>query len=707
MEVLLLLRGDASSSYTGMAAPELIVMFNPRIFLLLLFLSSGLMSLSVRAEEQNMESLLQLDIDQLMQLRVVTASRHEQESWQAPAVITVLLGENLRRQGYRSLSEALARVPGIHVIQDGVGSHVVVRGVGSGQRAYARTLKLMLDGQPLGLRSDASQFLGPELIPLGVVERIEIVRGPASALYGADAYLGVINIITRRDAPSVRVQLGLGQEESAEHGASLELLASQGKGAWTALVTGAIAREDRSGRELPASSPHYNNFADPESREDINRPGNLYARLQHERESLRHTLAMHMSELDSTAEFLDFGTLSHDNRVNLRQQTLSWNSEWQASTEQNYQLRLAHAWGGPTDSEHLSLGQTGSHPEREFGYRAWDLGLEGQYAWTGHHVVGGLDGSWNSEEAFDVFSVNDSTGSRTQLSATQPDHLFRNLGAYLQYQWQPTEKQWALAMNWRHDSHNQYGDHDSYRVGLTSQLLPRLHGKLLYGTAFKAPNAFQLYAQPLYTGGILGNPGLEPETTKTLEGQLSWEAKANLLVTVTAYQMQVNKLIELQPFGLNQRWSNRGREDGHGLESELRWQQDHHQLGLSTAWHDTTVRLEQPLIPLAEVETASAPRLLARLDWRYVLPVAELGVEGRYVSERRASDSNIDINLRQVYTLPAYTIWRLNGFRQLGAHRVGLVLDNALDKRYAEPGYEGVDFPGQRRSLWLNWSWQH
>lgn len=681
-------------------------MISSRVFLLCLLLPSGLMPLSLRAAEQDMESLLQLDIDQLMQVRVVTASRHEQESWRAPAIITVLLGEDLRRQGYRSLSEALARVPGIHVIQDGVGSHVVVRGVGSGQRSYARTLKLMLDGQSLGLRSDASQFLGPELIPLGVVERVEIVRGPASALYGADAYLGVINIITRHDAPSVRVQLGIGNEEGADPGASMELLASQGEGAWTALVTGAIARENRSGRELPVSSPHYTAFADPESREDINRPGSLYARVQHERESLRHTLALHISELDSKAEFLDFGTLSHDNRINLRQQTLSWNSVWQASAAQNYQLRLAHAWGGPTDAEHLSLGQTGSHPEREFGYRAWDLGLESQYAWAGHHVVVGLDGSWNSEEAFDVFSINTSTGSRTQLSATQSDQLFRNLGAYLQYQWQPTDEQWVLAMNWRHDSHNQYGEHDSYRIGLTSQLLPRLHGKLLYGTAFKAPNAFQLYAQPLYTGDALGNTDLEPETARTLEGQLSWEARANLLMILTAYHTQVSKLIELQPFGLNQRWSNRGQEKGSGLETELRWQQDRHQLGLSASWHDTTVQLEQPLIPLPEVETASAPRLLTRLNWRYVLTEAELGVEGRYVSERRASDSNIDINLRQVYTLPDYTIWRLHGFRQWGAHRVGLVLDNAMDKRYAEPGYGGVDLPGQRRSLWLNWSWQ-
>lgn len=670
-------------------------------------LSFLLIPFAPAASGQDMDALLQMDIDELMQLRVVTANRHEQAVWKAPAVITVLEGDDLRRRGYRSLGEALTTVPGLHVIQDGVGFYVVARGVGSGQRSYARTLKVMLDGQPLGLRSDASQFLGPELIPLGVVERVEIVRGPASALYGADAYLGVINIITRQDAPAFRVQLGVGQQDAADPSAGIELMTSQRTGNWQGLVTASAAREDRSGRELPSSSPDVAQYSDITSRDDFNRPVSVYARLQNEQERARHVVSLHMSELDSMAEFMDFGTLSHDNRISLQQQTLSWLSEWQPDASQHYQLRLAYADGGPAASEHLSLGQGASRPEREFGYQAWEAALEGQLAWTAHHIVAGVDGSWDNEDPFDVFSINESTGKRTRLSPELKDRLFRNAGLYLQYQWQPLTSNWILALNWRHDSHNRYGDHDSYRVGLTGELRQDLHGKLLYGTSFKAPNAFQLYAQPLYVGDMLGNTGLEPETARTLEGQLSWQAQENLLLSVTAYHMQVRNLIELQPFGFNQRWSNRGEQNGHGLEAELRWQQGRHQVGLAPAWHDTIVRLEQPLIPAVEVQTASAPRLMLRADWRYVLDDMEFGAEGRHVSERRASDSNIDINLRDVYTLPSYTLWRVNGLRQFGAHRLGLVVDNLFDKRYAEPGYGGVDLPGQRRSVWLNWSWQH
>lgn len=673
----------------------------PAVALSLLLLPLPLLSVA-----QDMEALLQMDIDELMNLRVVTANRHEQEVWKAPAIITVLEGEDIRRRGYRSLGEALTNVPGLHVIQDGVGFYVVARGVGSGQRSYARTFKVMLDGQPLGMRSDASQFLGPELIPLGAVDRVEVVRGPASALYGADAYLGVINIITRPSPPSLRVQVGIGQQETADPSASAEVLVSEQGGAWQGLVTASVAREDRSGRELPSSSPLRESFDDTTSRDDFNRPVSLYARLQNEQEQSRHVLALHVSELDSMAEFLDFGTLSHDNRISLLQQTLAWSSEWRPAAGQHYQLRLAHAEGGPATSEHLSLGETASRPEREFGYQAWDAGLEAQLSWASHHVVAGVDGSWDNEEPFEVYNINESTGTRMQLSPDQKDRLFRNEGFYLQYQWQPVDWSWVLALNWRHDSHNRYGDHDSYRVGLTGELRENLHGKLLYGTSFKAPNAFQLYAQPLYVGDILGNTDLEPETARTVEGQLNWQARSNLMLSLTAYHLQVRKLIELQPFGFNHRWLNRGEQNGHGVETELRWQHGVHHVGFASAWQDTIVRLEQPLVPVVEVQTASAPRLITRADWRYVVDEMELGIEGRHVSERRASDSNIDINLREVYTLPSYTLWRVHGLRQYGDHRVGLSVDNLFDKDYAEPGYGGVDLPGQRRSVWLSWSWQ-
>ncbi|MDP2226423.1 MAG: TonB-dependent receptor plug domain-containing protein, partial [Moraxellaceae bacterium] len=395
------------------------------------------------------DALFELDISELANLPVVTASRHEQALWQAPAVMVVLEGEALRRRGYQSLAEALAWVPGFHVIDDGVGQYAVVRGVGGGQRAYGRTLKVMLDGQPLGIRSDATQFLGPELLPLGLVERVEIVRGPASALYGADAYLGVINIITRRDA-ATRVQLGAGREHKGGSAAAEVLAtAAPADGEWQATVAALQARHDRSGRQLPDSSPQPP-ATTAFSQNDESRPLSFYARVSREQAAQRHSLVLHASERDTDAEFLDFGRLSHDNRVALAQQTLSWESAFGEPGQSGSTLwRLAYAWGGPSEDERLSQGVPGSHPARDFGYRSWELAVEQQYRLERQHLVVGVDGSWDHEAPFEVFSVNNVTGDRIQLTPAEEERLFRNVGVYLQSQWQPwQERDWTLSLNW-------------------------------------------------------------------------------------------------------------------------------------------------------------------------------------------------------------------------------------------------------------------
>lgn len=654
---------------------------------------------------ENTPSLLDMDLSQLTQLPVVTASRHEQTLAQAPAVVVVLDGEDLRRRGYRSVAEALAQVPGFYVVNDGIGNYVAIRGINSGERAYGRTLKVMLDGQPLGVRSNGGQFLGPELLPMGIVERIEVVKGPASALYGADAYLGVINIITRSDPPRARLNLGLGHTQGSGSGASVaaEALTSASAGPWSSVVTASGERDNRSGQQLPASSPDYTSFSDTRSGVDLSHPLGSYARVRYSGARQSHTFALQASELEANGEFLDFGTLNPGNRLAISQQTASWLSEWEPTDQQHYQLRLAHAWGGPDNTEQrLNLGQTSIYPQVDFGYRSTELALEGQFGLGQHQLVLGADGSWDHESPFAVYSIGNN-GSATPLSPAQPGRLFRNAGLYLQYQWLD-EAGWSPSLNWRHDDSDHYGKHDSYRAGISRSITPRLSTKLLYGTSFQAPNAYELYAQPLYPGDVLGNPGLAPETASSTDLQVLWQLHDNLLLTVNAYHMTVSHLIELQPFGINQRWTNLGTEAGNGIATELRWQAGAHSLRLTTAYQRATVDVEQALTPTVHVPPSGAPSLLTGAEWLYRREASELGIESRYASARRASDSNISID--QAYQLPGYATVRLHALHQWGSQRITLALDNALDRRYSEAGYGGVDLPGSRRTLWLGWSWE-
>lgn len=660
------------------------------------------------ADPVSFDQLLSMDLAELTRIPVLTASRHEQQLWQAPAIVSVLDGDSLRHQGYRSVAEALTQLPGFFMVNDGVGQYAVVRGIGSGLRAYGRTLKVMIDGQPIGLRSNADPFLGVELIPMAAIDRIEVVRGPSSALYGADAYLGVINIITVRDGKPLQTQLDLGDTAHGGPSAGASVQATGSWNGWQGMISAGLAREDRSGLALPASSPRHEDFATSTSQDDISKPTSLYARASNTRDELTHSVALHVSERNSRGEFLDFGTLSHDNQLVERQQTLWWQGHWQADKDQDYQMRLAYAWGGNTPDEHLSLGQDANEPARDFGYEAGELAIESQRRLNRTHIVAGFDSSWDHEDPYTVFSIDRTTGNKVQLSPEADLQLFRNLGVYLQAQYRLMEdNDWELALNARNDQHNLYGNHSSYRIGITGSLGASLQFKLLHGSAFKAPNAFQLYSQPLFAGDALGNADLSVERAETTEAQLLWQATDDVLASVTLYRMEVDDLIELQPLGINTRWDNRGRQEGYGVETELRWRLVNHDLGLTTSWHDTQVTQETPLLPKQEVATASAPRLMATADWRYPLHPLQLGSMIRYVSERRASEDNIEANLREPYSLDAYTLLRLYATYSRESHRLTTALDNALDKEYAEPGYGGIDLPGKRRTLWLNWAWSY
>ncbi|MFL5348854.1 MAG: TonB-dependent receptor domain-containing protein [Hyalangium sp.] len=127
--------------------------------------------------------------------RVVTASRRAQSSLEAPNATTVITAEDIRLSGATSLVELLRRVPGADVMELGVGSaNFSLRGF---NQRIANKVLVLVDG-----RSEYQDFLGMTLwsslpISLEEIDRIEVIRGPGSALYGANAMLGVVNIITR------------------------------------------------------------------------------------------------------------------------------------------------------------------------------------------------------------------------------------------------------------------------------------------------------------------------------------------------------------------------------------------------------------------------------------------------------------------------------------------------------------------------------
>jgi outer membrane receptor for ferrienterochelin and colicins len=160
--------------------------------------------------------LTEMSLEDLMDVQVKTvasASRHQQDISDAPASVTIVTGEQIRRYGYRTLAEVLRSVIGFNVTYDRNYYYLGMRGVGLPGDYNARIL-LMVDGHRFNESTNDSFFSGPGLgIDMNDVKKVEIVRGPASALYGQNAMLAIVNVVTKgpADDSGNEVQVTLGE----------------------------------------------------------------------------------------------------------------------------------------------------------------------------------------------------------------------------------------------------------------------------------------------------------------------------------------------------------------------------------------------------------------------------------------------------------------------------------------------------------------
>lgn len=160
----------------------------------------------------------QLTLEELMEIRiatVVTASRHEQRVTEAPASVTIITADEIKKQGYRTLSGILASIPGLYVSNDRNYSYLGVRGFGRPGDYNSRIL-LLVDGHRLNDNIYDSAAIGTEFpLDIDLISHLEFVRGPGSSLYGSNAFFGVINVVTRSAVDvSKEVAFAAGDNES-------------------------------------------------------------------------------------------------------------------------------------------------------------------------------------------------------------------------------------------------------------------------------------------------------------------------------------------------------------------------------------------------------------------------------------------------------------------------------------------------------------
>ena len=191
-------------------------MKNFTLYISYLILISCVLQLSLFAQEHpTMEDLFEMSLEELMNVEVITASKKLEDIHKAPATIYVITGQDIINNGYYTLIEALENVPGVVPINLDFFAFGGQRGFLSN---FSQTL-ILINGREMQNLFAAETFISLQFVTNNI-KQIEIIQGPGSALYGANALVGVINIITKNkfhDYNGCEYHLEMGSEATKGH----------------------------------------------------------------------------------------------------------------------------------------------------------------------------------------------------------------------------------------------------------------------------------------------------------------------------------------------------------------------------------------------------------------------------------------------------------------------------------------------------------
>jgi outer membrane receptor for ferrienterochelin and colicins len=673
-----------------------------------------------------------LSLVKLLELKVA-ATKTSTSVEATPAAVTVITREEIVARQYQSVADALNHTTGFYVVDDHVLPNVGVRGMAGGLSSESGTIKVMIDGVPVTFHPTGGNWLGPELIALSAIERIEIVRGPTSSLYGADAFLAVVNIITR-NGDAVRggeVRTGGSLTSAGRFGNDVDAVAAGPAGPFEFLLSARYNYQDRSGLGLPETSPA------PRLPDDVNRnmPAEAlegrslvtFARATlHGRKHYRVRLIGRYARLDRNDEFSQWLQLSSTSRdasvtpthISLEQGSLTLAFEWEPSPELGFVARTTGFFDGPTADDHIEVGSDLFWVKRRFSSRGLGATLEMTYRPSKDiDVVAGLEQTFDREESLTASSI-----SKLALGGVQPGqplpgaeprgepNELNNFGALVQVRYSPFTEL-ALTGGLRFDRHSIYGAQSSGRAAAVLNPVAGLFLKLMGGTAFKAPSPALLYQNPLVAGGVIGNPELEPQRVTTVETQALYRFGNRLSASTGVSYNRLTDKAQLTLVDINQEAQNLAEVESVSWEtrvdanlargvdlytsSERVWaRQKTDEIG----YRRDLLADDNPIYP----EYVFRAGVMAQLP---SLPL-RLSAESMLVTRRNASDDNT-LEAGERYSLPPYALLDVGistvGVRFWGRRETAAALTarNVLDAEAADPGFAGVDYPLQARTIYL------
>lgn len=418
--------------------------------------------------------------------QVVTATRVATAVTDTIADVSIIDRATLELAGQTSLREVLSQQPGVQTASSG--SYRSTAGIFLRGSVTSQTL-VLIDGVRVGSATSGGASL--ENIPLSRIERIEILRGAASALYGPDAVGGVIQIFTREASPGLQMDASVGVGTDGQQQAGASLRGSDGALGYSL----GVSREKASGISVISNpiSGSYNPDEDGFSSSSVD--AKLSARLNRE-----HAVSVSLLRSDSDYQFdsvpfpnpLGLTRITSEARakVGLANATLKWDAQW---------LTLWHSTVTIGSSDEQSLADYFRLADGAFGGNTRFNTSRRQATWQNDITLGK-----------DVLSVmlegrNETVDSNTAYTVTSRD-VRSALASYA-----VNRPAWNTLVVARNDDNSQFGNFNNWALSGGYRVTDSMRAVASVGTSFQAPSFNQLY----YPG--FGNPSLQPQRNRATE----------------------------------------------------------------------------------------------------------------------------------------------------------------------------------------------
>jgi outer membrane receptor for ferrienterochelin and colicins len=509
------------------------------------------------AQEQKSQDLTTMSIEQLSEITIYTASKHAQNLSDAPSSVTVVTAKEIQEYGYRTLADILQAVRGFYITYDRYESYVGVRGFGRLGDWNSRIL-LLIDGHRINDNVLGQAFLGSEFpLDIDLIQRIEIVRGPSSSLYGAEAFFAVINVITRQDNQPKRAELSF-------TGGSFGSYA--GRATYDGAYKGAIFM--LSGTFYSSNGPalFFPAFDTPATNFGLTSETNYetYQRVFGTVSYKGFTLQGLYNAQNKAVPTGYFGAIFNDPRTRNVQGIDYLDLSYDRALGNNWQL--AARTSVSKNTLYAPVAESTTRPPDLFWYGGqwWDSEIRLSRALPRNSTL--TFGTEITDNFRQDHSNFDPDGSPPTTEVSTSETIW---AGYAQIESRITPKLF-LSAGLRYDHYSyQFGGSTNPRLGLIFHPSSSTTAKLLYGTAFRAPEPYEI--APGYGPFYENSTDLQPEKIRSVEGILEQGLGGRMAASASVFYNKITDLITLDTDPSNGQFVYRNSQDAtaKGIEAEL------------------------------------------------------------------------------------------------------------------------------------------